>query len=92
MSGSFAVRRVEFQFQYGAIEGFPEPVAPPIKTWFQFQYGAIEGYHVEVEAWTYWEFQFQYGAIEGDASNDFLIISIHFNSSMVRLKVWEAGV
>jgi hypothetical protein len=35
--------RIQFQFQYGAIEGIPDVLLTAILIEFQFQYGAIEG-------------------------------------------------
>ena len=73
---------VEFQFQYGAIEGvlcasFHHP-SPE----FQFQYGAIEGAILNLFTKQMTEFQFQYGAIEGQYA-----ATLHYPSA-ISIPVW----
>ncbi len=75
-----------FQFQYGAIEGGCRSLKTrrwsiSIPVWCDWRSG------IETSLYVLSTFQFQYGAIEGEHERHKRVELVHFNSSMVRLKV-----
>ncbi len=76
-----AIRKVKFQFQYGAIKRNQELLSKATDKKFQFQYGAIKRKKYDNIVMGGWIFQFQYGAIksrENKQKNILKLNSIQF--------------
>ncbi len=81
---------VAFQFHYGSIKGLDGcRYNGPVEL-FQFHYGSIKGSDLEDIVVKFISFQFHYGSIKGSRNRRGVAGIPDFNSTMVRLKGFDA--